>query len=89
MVKAGSTEKVVPLLCFAGTRRLPGQARSDAHTGCAVSPDDAGEDRTLSPVDEERREAREVLPPADRRGEFSQQVLVTKYQGHSSVEVRA
>ena len=31
------------------------------HAGRTLPPDDAGEDRTLSPVDEERGEAREVL----------------------------
>ena len=43
-----------PVLRVAGPRRLPDPARAHAHTGRAVSPDDAGEDRALSPVDEER-----------------------------------
>src|SRR5712671_173728 len=43
--------------------RLPDAARDDAHTGRAVPPDDAGEDRAVSPVDEERREARRVPHP--------------------------
>ena len=34
-----------------------------AYAGCAVSPDDTGQHRALSPVDEERGEAREVLQP--------------------------
>ena len=40
---------------------LPGHARPDAYPGRAVSPDDAEEDRTLSPVDEERRQAGTLL----------------------------
>ena len=46
---------------------LPGHARPDAYPGRAVSPDDAEEDRTLSPVDEERRQAREILQPVATR----------------------
>ena len=37
------------------------------HPRGAVSPDDAGQDRALSPVDEEHREAREVLQPLGTR----------------------
>ena len=37
------------------------------HPRGALSPDDAGQDRALSPVDEERREAREVLQPLGTR----------------------
>ena len=35
------------------------------------------------------RHGPDPVPPADGRDEFSQQVLVTNHQGHSSVEVRA
>src|SRR5262249_43294867 len=52
---------VTPLAsrCYTAPRR-----RASLH---AISPDDAGEDRALSPLDDERREARRVLQPVRAR----------------------
>ena len=47
----------------AGPRHVPDPAWAHPHPGRPVSPDDAGEDRALPPVDEERGEARCVLQP--------------------------
>ena len=58
---AAAAQRQRPVLPLAGTRHVPGPPRHRTHAGRTLPPDDAGEDRTLSPVDEERGEAREVL----------------------------
>src|SRR5262249_67999 len=64
---AAAPQRQRPVLRVAGPRELPHAARAHPHARGAVSSDDAGEDRAVSAVDEERREARRVLRPVGAR----------------------
>ena len=58
---APAIERQWPLLRAAPAQRLLTASRDGTHSGCALPPDDPGQDRTLSPFDEERGQTGELL----------------------------
>ena len=64
---AAAPERQWALLRLGGPGGLSGDPQDRAHSWGAVSPDDPGQDRALSPLHEKRGQARAVLQPVGTR----------------------